>query len=474
MQKNALKSASTYYLIGTLFNKGFAFLTVPIFTRILSTADYGVVTTYDSWIGISSVVIGFAIYMGIRSSFVDYPEKVDDFLSVCVTFTLMCGIILIFAVGVVLILFQSRINYTLVFLCLLQGLATAIVQDYSTYLMMRLDYKFRTMLMVVPNLLSSVIAVVAILFILKTKLYMGKIVPMALVNIGMASLLLVLAYRKSKMLFNKKYLNYALKISAPLVLHGIALNILSQSDRTMITVLGDASQTGIYSLIYNFGMIAVVITTALEGIWVPWFYNKLKENAATEINCIAKDYVHLMTYLLIGVIAIGPEIVKFLASNQYWEGIKIIPPIVLSNFMIFVYTLYVNIEHYHGKTVFITLNTFVAAGSNLILNYFFIPKFGYVAAAYTTLLSYSIAFAFHARYAKRLEPELFPIQMFIASFLQLAVTVITFYFFRDVWYVRFVAVLLFELCMLRKERDRIAFYVPSIKENGRIRFCSKN
>ena len=473
MQKNALKSASTYYLIGTLFNKGFAFLTVPIFTRILSTADYGVVTTYDSWIGISSVVIGFAIYMGIRSSFVDYPEKVDDFLSVCVTFTLMCGIILIFAVGVVLILFQSRINYTLVFLCLLQGLATAIVQDYSTYLMMRLDYKFRTMLMVVPNLLSSVIAVVAILFILKTKLYMGKIVPMALVNIGMASLLLVLTYRKSKMLFNKKYLNYALKISAPLVLHGIALNILSQSDRTMITVLGDASQTGIYSLIYNFGMIAVVITTALEGIWVPWFYNKLKENAATEINCIAKDYVHLMTYLLIGVIAIGPEIVKFLASNQYWEGIKIIP-IVLSNFMIFVYTLYVNIEHYHGKTVFITLNTFVAAGSNLILNYFFIPKFGYVAAAYTTLLSYSIAFAFHARYAKRLEPELFPIQMFIASFLQLAVTVITFYFFRDVWYVRFVAVLLFELCMLRKERDRIAFYVPSIKENGRIRFCSKN
>lgn len=75
VQKNALKSASTYYLIGTLFNKGFAFLTVPIFTRILSTADYGVVTTYDSWIGISSVVIGFAIYMGIRSSFVDYPER---------------------------------------------------------------------------------------------------------------------------------------------------------------------------------------------------------------------------------------------------------------------------------------------------------------------------------------------------------------------------------------------------------------
>ena len=72
MDTGDYKKASTCYLIGNIFNKGIAFLTVPIFTRILSTSDYGIVTTYNSWIGIVSMLLGFALHMAIRSSFIDY------------------------------------------------------------------------------------------------------------------------------------------------------------------------------------------------------------------------------------------------------------------------------------------------------------------------------------------------------------------------------------------------------------------
>ena len=48
----SLKKASTFYLIGSLFNKGIGFITVPIFTRILTLSDYGIVTTYNSWYNI--------------------------------------------------------------------------------------------------------------------------------------------------------------------------------------------------------------------------------------------------------------------------------------------------------------------------------------------------------------------------------------------------------------------------------------
>ncbi len=64
---------------------------------------------------------------------------------------------------------------------------------------------------------------------------------------------------------------------------------------------------------------------------------------------------------------------------------SIIPPIALANYMIFMYTMYVYIEHYYKKTVYITKNTLIAAGLNVILNFILIPKYGYVAAAYTTL-----------------------------------------------------------------------------------------
>ena len=65
------------------------------------------------------------------------------------------------------------------------------------------------------------------------------------------------------------------------------IRYLVESDRTMITWLADASQTGIYSLIYNFSMIATVITTSLDGVWVPWFTKQMSNKGYKEINKVA-------------------------------------------------------------------------------------------------------------------------------------------------------------------------------------------
>lgn len=470
MQKNEYKKASAFYLIGSLFNKGFAFLTVPIFTRILSTTDYGIVTTYNSWISILSMVMGFAIHMGIRAAFIDYKEKIDDFVSVTTTFTLLCGGVMCLFVGGGAYLLRINVNLTLIVLCLLQGLATALVQNYSMYLMMQYRYKFRTALMILPNLLSVGASVFAILFVVKTDLYMGRIVPTALINVAFGLITVALVYARSHVLYNREYLKYGLAISIPLVLHGIALNILSQSDRTMITWLADASQTGVYSLIYNFSMIATVITTSLDGVWVPWFTEKLKNREIKNINDLAVDYINLMTYAMVGVMLVGPEVVKLLASSKYWEGISIIPPVVLANYIIFAYTLYVNIEHFYKKTPCITVNTLIAAGSNLILNYIFIPLYGYVAAAYTTLFSYLLAFVLHARYAKKLEPDVYPLKSFARPFAHILGAMIVFYLFMNEWYIRWGGLCIYLLLMFIREWKKIVDFFPSL---GYLKICGR-
>lgn len=453
--KGGYKKASIYYLVGNLFNKGIAFLTVPIFTRILSTRDYGIVTTYNSWVSILSMFMGFAIYMGIRAAFIDYEKSIDDFMAVSTTFTLVSGAVVCIFVGGASLALNINFSFGLIILCLLQGLSSALIQNYSMYLMMRYHYKFRTALMILPNLISVILSVITICFILNSELYIGRIVPTALVNVGFGLLTVLAVYKKSYILYNKKYLTYALKISMPLVLHGIALNILSQSDRTMITWLADASQTGIYSLVYNFGMIATVITTAMEGVWVPWFTEKLKNRDLKSINILANDYINLMTYAMIAVIMIGPEVVKILASSKYWEGINIIPPIVLANYVIFAYTLYVNVEHFHKKTMYITKNTLIAAGLNLLLNYIFIKKYGYVAAAYTTLASYSFAFILHSRYAKKIEPEVYPLKTFVRPLVHIVISVGLFYLFKEQWIIRWIIIIVYIVCMLYRERKRI-------------------
>ncbi|MDB2111180.1 oligosaccharide flippase family protein [Clostridium paraputrificum] len=443
MESTSYKKASTFYLIGNLFNRGIAFLTVPIFTRVLSTIDYGIVTTYNSWVVILAMIIGFATHMGIRSAFVDYRKEIDDVMSITTTFVLLVGSIFSVFIGLFLLFLEISFPISLVILCILQGLFSAVLENYSMYLMMQYKYKFRTALMILPNLISVCLSMITIIFFLKSKLYMGRIVATAVVTIGFGVLVILLIYKKSKMLFNNKYLKYILTISSPLILHGIALNILSQSDRTMITWLADASQTGIYSLVYNFSMLATVITTALDGVWIPWFTGKLKAGDKNSINKMSIRYINLITYAMFALILVGPEVIKVLASSEYWEGIYIIPPAVLANYVIFAYTLYVNIEHFYKKTFFITINTLIAAITNIILNYFFIPQYGYIAAAYTTLFSYLVAFVLHARYAKKLSFGLYPLKIFIKPLIHIVFSVSIFYLFMDKLILRWGLVILY-------------------------------
>lgn len=460
-----VKKVSVYYLVGTLFNKGISFITVPIFTRLLSTYDYGIVNTYNSWIGILSVIMGLAIYMGIRAAFVDYPEKIDEFMSVCTTFTLLFSSIISALAIIVYYAIRPSFSFNLLCFCLIQGTCDALIQNYLMYLMMDVRYKQRTVIMVLPSLISTCLSITVITILLSDNRYWGRIVPNVFVNFVLAVIIVILIYTKNHKLYSKEYLTYALKISAPLVIHGFALNVLSQSDRTMITWLADANQTGIYSLIYNFSMIATVLITSLEGVWVPWFTKKMMGNETDAINMQAHRYINIMTVAISEVILLGPEAVRVMASQSYWEGIKIIPPIVISNFIVFSYTMFVNVEHFYKKTLYISINTFIAAIINILLNYLFIPLYGYTAAAYTTLASYIVSLLLHMIYAKRLNKNLFRFTLFKIPVLVLTVVTAFFYILQDYWFLRWIIAATIISVELYQERNTISNIVVKKSKN---------
>ncbi|WP_249629446.1 lipopolysaccharide biosynthesis protein [Streptococcus uberis] len=454
MEKVNFKKISTYYILGTLFNQGFSFITVPIFSRLLSTADYGIVTTFTSWVGMATIVVSGAVYMAVRSSFIDYVNSVDDVISSLNSFTIVNTLFLAIVAYLISLILRIQIPIILFVLCMIHSLGSALIQNYTMLLMMQYRYKLRTFLLVIPNLFSVIVSMILIIFFMKTDLYLGRIVPTALTQGFFGMIVLTLTYLKSPKFWNYSYIRYALKISAPLILHGIALNLLSQSDRVIITIYRGSSETGIYSLIYNFSMIATVITSSLEGIWVPWFINKLKEGRELDINRIAKYYIEFMMVAMGVLILISPEIIKILSDRKYWIGMSIVPPVILANFFIFAYTLYVNVEHYYKKTLSITLNTIIAAVLNIVTNFIFIPKFGYIAAAYSTLFAYFISLLLHGRFSKKLNHKLYPISFFLLPFLKLTILVGLYYSTIDYFLCRILIIavlLIFEMITHKKE-----------------------
>lgn len=462
MENNSYKKASFCYLIGNFFNKGLAFLTIPIFTRLLSTADYGIINTYSSWAGILSMIVGFAMHMSIRNAFVDYKDDTESYLSTIIKFTLLSSLGFMLIFYAIVKIFRINISLSLVFICLFHSVASSIIEDVSCYFMMKYNYIKRTILMILPNLISVCVAIFLISYILKKDLYLGKIIPEALTIIIFAIILSVCYTKKG---FNTTYIMHALKISVPLILHGAALNILSNSDRIMITWLADASQAGIYSLVYSLGMVTYAITVSIDGIWIPWFTNKMKENSYDEINYITKDYIKLITYIMCALIIVSPEILKILASKSYWEGIKLIPIIIVANFLFFAYNIYSNLEHYYKKSNQITALTILAAVLNLILNYIFIPKFGYVAAAFTTAISYFVIFILHSIYSKKLNSSVFSIKMFILPIIEIIIFCALFYLLTDRPIIRWTVAIIYFCIVAFIQRDKImTILLPTLKE----------
>lgn len=456
------KSASVYYLAGTLFNKGIAFITVPIFTRILTMEDYGIVTTYNSWSAIMGMMFSLALYMSIRTSFVDFEKEKCDFLSTILLFTLSYGLTISIIIYFFSYMFFSYWVSSIVLLCVLQALGGALLESVSQYLMMHMNYKFRTAIMILPGFLSTIIAYIVIKYIISTELYMGRIVPLSVITLFFGIGVSVYFLPQGKMEINKTYLKYALRISLPLILHGLALNILSQSDRTMITMIADYTQTGIYGLIYNYSMISIVITNALDGVWVPFFMNCMMKREYNQINRKAVEYIKLITVAMIIVILIGPEMIMVMAPSSYWEGFYIIPPIVLANFLIFIYTFYANVEHFYKKTLFISINTLIAAIVNIILNYFFISWWGYIGAAYSTFISYLFSLTLHYIYSVKLNKDVLPIMNVLIPILTLISICVVYYLFIEKWYIRWGSVIFCLIMFCFKEKQLI------------IDFCKKD
>lgn len=186
----------------------------------------------------------------------------------------------------------------------------------------------------------------------------------------------------------REFWTYGLRLSLPLVLHTVSLNILAQSDRVFIAKICGQADVGVYSLVYSYGVMISIITNAIAEGWLPWFHDSYFAGEFDTIRKNVKPIIVLGCYLALGCIALAPEMVLLLGGEKYRFGIKCTPPIVLGILCQYVYTHYVNIELHLKKTKFISMGTIFAAGLNIFLNLLFIPAFGFIAAAYTTLLSY--------------------------------------------------------------------------------------
>ena len=179
--------------------------------------------------------------------------------------------------------------------------------------------------------------------------------------------------------------------------HSFSLVILAQMDRVMVERMCGETQSGIYIFGYGFATLLAIFTNAIGQAWLPWFNEQMHVDNREGIKNIQKKLLLLGGFLTLGFITVAPEALVILAPNAkaYWIAKWVIPPVALGTFAQYCYTNYVNLELYLKKTEVIASSSIAAAIVNLILNFYAIPRYGYVSASYTTLISYIFLVFFH-------------------------------------------------------------------------------
>ena len=156
----------------------------------------------------------------------------------------------------------------------------------------------------------------------------------------------------------------------------------------MISRIIGTNEAAIYSVAYNISLIMSLLTNAINLAFVPSLFNSLKSKKYENVKKNSTYIVLIAAGLTFVAILLGPELIKIFAPVEYYDAIWIIPPVSMSVYFIAVYGLFVNIEFYYEKTSYAMYVSVTGALINILLNWLFITKYGYMAAGYTTVFCY--------------------------------------------------------------------------------------
>lgn len=395
--------ASLWFLICSFLQKGISFITTPIFTRLLSTTEYGQYNVFNSWMSIIIVIVTLNLYCGVYTrGLVKYENDRAVFTSSLQGLT----ITLVAVWTVIYLLFHSFWNSlfgltTVQMLLMFLMMWTSVVFSFwSTF--QRVDFKYKK-LVTVTLIVSIAKPVIGIIFVsLADDKVTARILGIAVVELICYSGFFFSQMKAGKVYFNAKYWKHALVFNIPLIPHYLSTSVLSGADRIMVSNMVGESQAGIYSLAYSISMIMTMLNSALMQTIEPWMYKKINDGKVEDISKVAYPAFALVALVNIVLIALAPEAVAIFAPSEYYDAIYVIPPVAMSVFFMFSYTFFAVFEFYYKKTQFVSIATTGGAVLNIVLNYIFIQMFGYYAAGYTTLFCYIAYALFHYIFMKKI------------------------------------------------------------------------
>lgn len=384
------------YMFSTILSFSITILTLPIYTRYLSPADFGIVVLFIMFGNLLTGFLSCNLHFASYRYYFEYkgdPEKFKILNS-----TNMIFILFIFALSGIVIYYSSswlssaafsgQLAKRLIQYSFLSGCMEYLFLYMTTLLTAQVRSKAFMIVSVTRILLNTGLSLFFIFQLSQT--YMARINAI-LITQGLLILCLFIITRSMfTSSLSMSSLKKSLKLTIPMVPHQIMGMIQGSFDKTMLNKYTGSSSVGFYSFGERFSLILKTIMDSVGKVWNVYFMDKAHENTEESKRAIVTRFYELaFIFMIIGLCLIyySEEMIKILTTKEFYPSMYVVPVYVYYYLVAIIGTLTMNQISYSKKMIYLLPASIISVIINIILNILLIPRYGAVGAAGATAIA---------------------------------------------------------------------------------------
>ena len=405
--RSTLVRSSGAYALGNVLNRSVPFLLIPVLTRYLSPADFGVAAMYLLAMGVVGPLVGFSTDAAAARRYfdrdtIDFPNYVANCLLIWGATAVLAGVVIVPLSG--LIGSWLAIPQEWVWTLVLAAAARYIISVVLALWQMRQrikEYVAYSLAQTVTALGLSVLLIVGLGFGWQGRV-LGEIVGLAV--LGVVGLAVLFRGGWVRGGINAGHLSHAVRYGGGLVPHIYGGLLIIATDRLLITHMIGVDATGLYVVGVQIAMIIGVLEHSFNQAWAPWLFGVLKRDDPVElrkVTRITRVYNVSIIVLALGLAAAAPWLLGFFVGPEFRGATQFVLWLALGNAFGGMYKMVANQIYYANKTHWLAGITFATGVSNVAFSYLLISANGAVGAAQATALAMLISYLLTAMLSAR-------------------------------------------------------------------------
>lgn len=384
---------STHYLTATGVSTALVFLSLPIYTRYLSPADFGIVALFLMFGGVASKFISIGLRTATFRYFFQYQDDRPTFQALNFS-NLAFNVVLFVLFGVPIyglgewigrVLFDSQLTADLIVLSYVSGGLEYFFSYLSSLLMAEKRSQAFSMLTIVRSVGNFLLTTFFIFAYAMT--YMARIYGVIYTQIAIVLYLLWATRHLLQWRFSRPLLMKSLKFSYPKLPINVVGMLYSSLDKLLLTNLRGMTEVGYYDFGGKFASVVNMAMEAVANAWGPFFLEQARLDTDAARQAIVTRFYEVTFALLwfsLGVMYFSEEAIRLLATPEFYPSIYVAP--------VYTYCYLTGILAYLGanqlmqseRMMAFLVPTLVSMALSISLNLVLIPSFGAIGAAIAT------------------------------------------------------------------------------------------